>query len=137
MMIMRIGELATEAGTRPETIRFYERRGLLPQPLRSVNGYRTYDSAALARLRFISAAQAAGLTLEEIGSVIELRESGTVPCAHVGDLLNLKLDEIHERQQRLAALETELQSLIQRSDELDPADCTDTAICHILNPEAT
>lgn len=59
---MLIGELANAVGLPSQTIRFYERKGLLPAPERGVNGYRTYDESTLARLRFVQTAQAAGLT---------------------------------------------------------------------------
>ena len=80
---MLIGDLANAAGLPSQTIRFYERKGLLPAPERGANGYRTYDESTLARLRFVQTAQAAGLTLAEIGTIIDLRDDGNVPCAHV------------------------------------------------------
>lgn len=130
--VMRIGELADVAGVATQTIRFYERKGLLPQPRRESNSYRDYDPATLVRLEFIRTAQTAGLTLTEIGSIIDLRDDGTAPCAHVHSLLLAKLHEVHARQRELAALETELGNLIGRSDRLDPAACPDTQICHII-----
>lgn len=129
---MRIGELSGAGRVPPETIRFYEKRGLLPLPRRTANGYREYEDADLAQLRFIRTAQAAGLTLSEIGSILELRTDGTVPCAHVEALLADKLDEIRDRQRQLAELERDLENLLQRSAELDPADCGPADICQIL-----
>ncbi|MAT05010.1 MAG: heavy metal-responsive transcriptional regulator [Acidimicrobiaceae bacterium] len=132
---MRIGELAAAAQIPPETIRYYERRGLLAPPARSANGYRTYDRHALQHLRFVRAAQAAGLTLTEIGSVIELRDAGTTPCSHVETLLVDKLAEVRERRRQLAALEDELVELIERSTTLDSSDCRPDDICHILQSD--
>ncbi|GAA4710282.1 DNA-binding transcriptional regulator, MerR family [Promicromonospora umidemergens] len=129
---MLIGELADTVGLPAQTIRFYERQGLLPQPRRQANGYRAYDDTALARVQFIRNAQAAGLTLVEIGSIVELRDNGHRPCTHVTNVLRTKLDAVHARQAELAALEHELEHLVARSNDLDPADCTDTDICHIL-----
>ncbi len=129
---MRIGQLADALEMPPETVRFYERRGLLPRPRRAPNGYRQYDDTALPRLRFIRTAQAAGLTLAEIRSIIDLRDDGTVPCSHVDALLETKLTEVQERQRHLAALEVELKQLRQRSRTLDPAACGDDDVCHIL-----
>ena len=83
---MLIGELADAVGVTSQAIRFYERKGLLPDAERGANGYRVYDESTLARLRFIDVAQAAGLTLSEIRSIIDLRDDGTVPCAHVATL---------------------------------------------------
>jgi MerR family mercuric resistance operon transcriptional regulator len=129
---MLIGELADTAGLPSQTIRFYERRGLLPEPVRGANGYRIYDESTLTRLNFIHTAQAAGLTLAEIGSIIDLRDDGNVPCKHVASLLDSKLADVRTRIRSLAALETELEEVIERSHRLDPADCTDADICHIL-----
>lgn len=129
---MRIGDLATAAEIPPETVRYYEKRGLLAVPERSANGYRSYDDTALNQLRFIRVAQAAGLTLAEIRSVIELRGDGAAPCSHVEALLSDKLAEVRERQRQLAALEYELVRLVERSATLDPADCGPDDVCHIL-----
>ena len=134
---MLIGQLADTLGVVPETIRFYERRGLLPEPRRARNGYRVYDESTLGRGRFIRTAQAAGLTLAEIASIINIRDHGTAPCTHVGGLLETKLDEVQERRRQLAALEDELEQLVKRSHQLDPGDCTDTDICHILNTDVS
>ncbi len=129
---MLIGELADAVGLPTRTVRFYERRGLLPEPHRAANGYRIYDEMTLSRLRFIRTAQAAGLTLAEIGSVIDIRDGGEVPCAHVGTLLGAKLDDVRERRTQLGILERELQQLVERSRRLDPADCDEGDVCHIL-----
>ena len=131
---MRIREAATAAGVPTQTIRFYERRGLLPEPQRGSNGYREYDDAVLARLAFIRSGQAAGLTLVEVASILDLRGEGAVPCAHVQELLASKLHDVEQRQRELTELATELEQLLGRSHELDPADCTDQHICHIIAP---
>jgi len=130
---MLIGELADAAGLPNQTIRFYERRGLLPEPERGANGYRIYDESTLTRLNFVRTAQAAGLTLAEIGSVIDLRDDGNVPCTHVASLTDSKLADVRARISDLTILETELKDLIERGHRLDPADCTDADICHILS----
>ncbi|MDZ7883656.1 MAG: heavy metal-responsive transcriptional regulator [Mycobacterium sp.] len=131
---MRIGEVAAAAGLPTQTIRFYERKGLLPQPRRGTNGYRVYDAPTLTRLRFIRSGQGAGLTLVEIATILELRGEGAKPCTHVLGLLSTKLHDVKARQRELSALETELEGLIGRSRRLDPADCTDAEICHIIAP---
>ncbi len=130
---MRIGELADTFGLPPETVRFYERRGLLTEPQRSLNGYRIYDDTARRRLTFIRTAQAAGLTLAEIRGILDLRDEGTAPCSHVAALLTTKLAEVKERQQHLAALEAELNQLLQRGRNVDLADCDDGEVCPILS----
>lgn len=131
---MRIGELATVSGHPTRTIRFYETRGLLPEPTRTTNGYRVYTTADGDRLDFIRNAQSAGLTLAEIASIIRLRDDGTTPCRHVNELLDAKLVDVQERIAQLNELRTELNQLIRRGRSLDPDDCTVNDICHILRP---
>ena len=130
---MLIGQVADEAGIPTRTIRFYERKGLLSEPQRADNGYRVYDNTTLARLGFIRSAQAAGLTLAEIASIIHVRDDGTPPCSHVDALLETKLADVRGRRRHLADLESELVQLLDRSSHLDPADCTAGEICHIFS----
>ena len=132
---MLIGELADAVGLPTRTVRFYERRGLLPEPQRADNGYRVYGDSTLNRLRFIRSAQAAGLTLAEIGNVIDIRDNGELPCSHVDRLLDTKLTEIRERREQLAVMERELEVLVARSRQLDPAECREGDICHILRTD--
>ncbi len=131
---MLIGEVADAVRLPSQTIRFYEREGLLPAPSRAANGYRIYDEPTVTRVKFIRAAQAAGLTLVEIRSIIDLRDDGHIPCTHVTNLIDGKLVDVRRRLSELAGLETELTHLRDRSRRLDPADCTDAEICHILSP---
>ncbi len=130
---VRVGQVADALGLPTRTIRFYERRGLLPNPERSANGYRVYQAATIERLRFIKRAQAAGLTLAQIGSVIDVRDGGDAPCEHVEGLLRSKLEAVETRRRELETLEGELNVLLERSRRLDPADCGDRDVCHILN----
>ena len=130
---MLIGELADAVGVTSQTIRFYERKGLLPDAERGANGYRIYDESTIARLRFINVAQAAGLTLSEIRGIIDLRDAGTVPCTHVVALIDSKLADVRARIRRLSALQAELEALLDHSHLLDPAACADDDICHILS----
>ncbi len=130
---MLIGQLADALGIPTRTVRFYERNGLLPEPKRAENGYRLYTDTTLARLRFIRTAQAAGLTLAEIASIIHVRDDGTAPCSHVDSLLETKLAEVRERRRQLATLEVELVQLLDRSKQLDPADCGAGGICQIFS----
>lgn len=133
LAIVRIGELATECSVPTQTIRYYERRGLLPTAERTANGYRSYDESAPDRIRFIQRAQAAGLTLAEIAGVIQVRAHGTAPCQHVDGLLNDKLADVDERIGELQQLRSDLIELLDRSSQLDPSDCRADQVCHILN----
>ena len=134
---MRIGEVAEQAGVRPSTIRFYERRGLLPAPARTAAGYRDYGPEIVARLRFIQGAQRVGLTLAELGSVIALREQGTAPCTHALALLEDREREIAGQVEQLRVMQTELRQLVERGTRLDPAECTADAVCHVVTGDPT
>ena len=87
---MRIGALAKQTGTSADTIRYYERLGILPPPRREASGYRSYDEAAEARLQFIQSAKLLGLTLDEIGDLLQIREEDEACCPHVLALLEAK-----------------------------------------------
>jgi MerR family mercuric resistance operon transcriptional regulator len=97
------------------------------------NGYRVYEDTTLARLRFIRSAQAAGLTLAEIASIIHVRDGGSARCSHVDSVLETELAEVRKRRQQLGALERGLSELLARSRLLDSADCTTGEICHIFS----
>ncbi|MBN9326755.1 MAG: heavy metal-responsive transcriptional regulator [Cellulomonas sp. 73-145] len=129
---MLIGELAQQTGLTSQTIRFYERQGLLHPAARGANGYRSYDDSAAARIRFVRAGQAAGLSLVQIRGIVDLREHGQAPCTHVARLVEDELVEVRRRIADLEVLQTELEQLRERSRRLDPADCTDIEVCHIL-----
>src|SRR5207244_888874 len=85
---------AMGAGVPAETIRFWEDRHLLPAPARTPGGYRDYDPAILERLAFIRRAQAAGLTLDAIGQVLDIGDGGQPPCVHVAGLIARRLTEV-------------------------------------------
>jgi len=129
---VRIGELARRAGTSARTLRFYEQAGLLPAPLRTPSGYRDYDDAAVDRLAFVRAAQAAGLTLAEIREVVAVREAQGPPCAHVVGLLDRHADELDARIAELEATRAEVRRLRERAATLDPAACVDADVCNVL-----
>jgi MerR family transcriptional regulator, copper efflux regulator len=129
---MRIGELAARAGLTVKALRFYESAGVLPAPARQPSGYRDYDDDALARLRFIKAAQAAGLTLAEIRRIVAVREASGPPCRHVTALLDAHAADLDRRIAELTALREEVHRLRDRADRLGPADCDSTAVCHVI-----
>ena len=93
---MKIGELARGAGTTTKTIRFYELQGLLPDPLRSASGYRAYGPDDVERLEFIGRAKRLGLSLEEIGGVLQLNDRGEPTCVHVRALLDEKIRRLEQ-----------------------------------------
>ncbi|WKX22424.1 heavy metal-responsive transcriptional regulator [Streptomyces sp. HUAS CX7] len=129
---MRIGDLATKSGLTTKTIRFYEQAGLLPAPPRTSGGYRDYPPHTIARLAFVRDAQAAGLTLAEIRSVLALRDSRQAPCAQVGVLIDEHLAEIDRRLAELRQARTVLHDLARRAAVTDPDTCSADDICTIL-----
>ena len=106
-----IGQLAKQAAVPLQTIRYYERRGLLPPPPRSPSGYRLYGPEALRRLRFIRQAQRLGFSLREIQDLLELRLEGEASCAAVRAVARRKLEAVRERIRQLQALEQVLERL--------------------------
>lgn len=91
---MQIGELARRAGVNVQTVRYYERRGLLDEPARRVSGYREYGAGALDRLRFIRRAQELGFTLTEVGELLALRLDPGTTAADVKSRAQQKIAEI-------------------------------------------
>ena len=120
---MRIGEVAGRTGVPPKTIRFWEDQRLLPPPARTPAGYRDYGPAVLERLAFIRHAQAAGLTLDAIRQVLEVRDGGQPPCVHVTGLIAQRLAEVEARLTELARTRDQLAALAGRAAAQDPADC--------------
>ena len=132
MKFMRIGELARLTGVSTKTIRYYEDIGLLPPPEREPNGYRDYDEEAVGRLRFIRDAQATGLTLTEISSILDLRGKGVATCHHVLGLLERHLEDLDRHIAKLKETRKQLAAITERARSLDPADCTDPIRCQTI-----
>ena len=131
---MRIGDLAASSGLTTKTIRFYEQVGLLPAPPRTPAGYRDYPEHAAARLTFVRNAQAAGLTLAEIRSILVLRDSGQTPCAHMTALIDQHLADIGHRLAELTKIRDALRCLAQRAAATDRTACVEDDDCTILTP---
>ena len=117
---MRIGEIATKAGVPSKTIRFWEDQRLLPKPDRIPAGYRDYDAEILERLAFIRHAQVAGLTLEQIRQVLDIRSNGEAPCVHVTAAVNERLAEVESRIAELKRTRNQLRDLAKRAAAQDP-----------------
>ena len=130
---MLIGEVARRSGVPAKTLRYYEDVGLLEPPARSPAGYRDYDEGVLDRLVFIRSARAVGLTLGEVRGIVALRDDGETPCGHVAELLRARAAEIDRTIRDLCALQGELERLVRRADELDPADCVPRLVCHVID----
>ena len=129
---MRIGELAQRTGATTKAIRYYESLGLLPEPDRTGSDYRDYGHDAIERVRFIKDAQASGLTLTEIQSLVELKAAGQATCEHTIDLLHRHLADIDTQIRQLEAARSSLTALAERAATLDHGDCTDPHRCHVI-----
>lgn len=127
---MRIGEIATAAKVPAKTIRFWEAEGLVPEPARTPSGYRDYEASIVERLAFIRQAQAAGLRLDDIRQVLEIRDAGDPPCQHVTTLIATRLAEVDDRIAELTRARRVLRDLARRAATQDPADCH--GFCTIL-----
>jgi len=109
---LRIGELARRAGVSPDTIRHYERRGVLDAPDRASNGYRVYPEAALDRILAVRGALRMGFTLGELSAIASERARGGTPCRKVRNLAAQKLASVEARLVELAKLRDELRRLV-------------------------
>lgn len=109
---MRIGELAKHTGTTVQTLRFYERAGLLPKSARTDSGYRVYASGDLRRVELIRQARRLGFSLDEIKRILSLRQQGSCPCGEVIRILEKRLRESDEQIQNLQRFRRELASTL-------------------------
>jgi Hg(II)-responsive transcriptional regulator len=109
---MRTGELATAAGVNTETLRYYERRGILKEPERMHSGYRAYPADAVAIVRFVKRAQELGFTLDEIEELLRLRNDQARTCGQVRSAAATKIAEIDVKIKRLSAMKRALSTLI-------------------------
>lgn len=131
---MLIGEVTQRCGIPAKTLRYYEEAGLLDPPARTASGYRDYDEDVFDRLTFIRSAQSVGLSLGEIRGVVALRDQGETPCGHVLELLRNRATQIDRTIRQLRALKLELNRLVHRARNLDPADCDPNRVCHLIGP---
>ena len=126
---LRIGEVATRSGVSVDTVRFYERRSLLPRASRTPKGYRVFTSEAIERVHFIKQAQELGFTLDEIG--ILLRTDGGSDCLRVHGLLDAKLKEIDTRLQAMVEFREKLRHYLAECEE-ELRKHPDSAACPVV-----
>lgn len=129
-----VSALARRVGVRPDTIRYYEKAGLLPAPQRTAADYRVFDELAVDRLRFIQGAQRLGLRLREIKTLLEVRDTGQCPCEPAEQLLRHHITEIDREMRRLWTLRGEL---VAMADRLPSANCPDPAPGTWRSPRAS
>ena len=115
---LRIGELSERCGVSTDTVRFYEREGLLPRPRRSASRYRVYGQEDEGRLRFIRRAQALGLTLDDIRELLSLSQARTVgECRRVAERLRARVAAVDEKLAQLRAFRRELVRNIEKCEK--------------------
>ena len=125
---MRIGELSCATGTPVETIRFYERKGLLPAPARTAGNYRSYGPAHVDRLAFVRHCRALDMTLDEIRVLLKFRDAPHADCAGVNALLDEHIGHVAARIGALRALQRQLKALREQCRQVRAA-----SQCGILN----
>lgn len=113
---MRIGELASRAGCDVQTVRFYEREGLLEEPGRESSGYRRYGDRHLTRLNFIRHCRSLDIPLAEVRQLLDFAAKPDQSCAQVNDLLDSQIALVKSRMQALKALERQLVALRKTCD---------------------
>ena len=106
---LRIGELAKQTGLAVGTLRYYSDLGLLQPVMRGDNGYRYYDQNANRQIEFIKKAQAIGFTLDEIKTILDVRDRGEKPCGLVQDLLSSKIEQLETQIERMSLFKQELE----------------------------
>jgi MerR family copper efflux transcriptional regulator len=135
MKAMKIGEVARLSGTGIETIRFYEREGLLPVPERRPSGYRQYDESTVERLEYIRGAKELGFTLAEIRELLALSFAAHAGCDHVRRRAEAKVADIEGKIRSLQRMKRSLGKIVERCRAKDAAD--DCPLVHTPNRKST
>lgn len=117
---LTIGKVAREAGVGVETVRFYERQGLIEEPPRRPSGYRQYPPETISRIRFVRRAKELGFTLKEIKELFSLRASGRSRCADVRRRAEEKVEDIQQKVRDLQKMEKALVGLVATCDGRSP-----------------
>lgn len=115
---MRSGEVARLTNVSTDTLRHYERKGLLPKPARTSAGYRQYSADTVQRVRLIQRALVIGFTLGELARVLRERDAGGVPCRSVQALVRSRLEDLDRRVDALLRLRSELRRIVRGWDTL-------------------
>lgn len=119
---MSVAQLAAKVGVRPDTIRYYERSGLIPPAPRTAGDHRRYGEDSVDRLHFIQGAQRLGLRLRDIANLLSVRDTGNCPCEPAEQLLRHRITEIDAELARLTKLR---EDLVGMADALPTGDCPD------------
>jgi Hg(II)-responsive transcriptional regulator len=119
---LKIGEVAKRSEVGIETIRYYERQGLLAEPNRRPSGYRQYDESVVSRLQFIRRAKALGFTLAEIKELLGLWFDLNTKCVHVRQRAEKKIADIEDRIRSLQKMNRSLKKIISQCESRDAVD---------------
>lgn len=119
---MKIGELSTASSTHIETIRYYEKEGLLPAPARTAGNLRVYEAPHLERLQFIRYCRSLDMSLDEVRVLLRFKDDPSANCGDVNSLLDEHIGHVSKRIKELRALEKELRQLRQRCGDARAAD---------------
>ncbi len=120
---MKIGELAQATGTQVESVRFYEREGLLPKPRRTAGNYRIYDGSHVERLAFIRHCRSLDMTLDEIRMLLRFKDAPAESCGNVNQLLDEHIGHVAARISELRSLQLQLKELRAQCSAASGADC--------------
>lgn len=119
---MKIGELSAASSTQVETIRYYEREGLLPPPARTQGNFRVYEAPHLERLQFIRYCRGLDMSLDEVRTLLRFRDDPLANCGDVNGLLDQHIGHVSRRIKELRALERQLKDLRQRCGDARAAE---------------
>ena len=129
---MRIGELATQLGITAQSVRFYERSGLLKEPSRTESGYRQYSASDVKRLRFIRQAKELGFSLHEIGHMLRMHDAGQAPCAEVIAMAEGHLASVEAEIARLQRFRRQLSTALAEWRTVKTSRVAGSAICELI-----
>ncbi len=124
MNVLTAGQLAKKANVKKETVRYYERRGLIPEPMRTESGYRQYSQDTVSRIKFIKRAQELGFSLKEIEELLSLRVDNHTTCGDFKNIAEIKISEVEEKIHSLNQIKKALKKLVALcSDEGPTSEC--------------
>ena len=131
-MQLKIGELAQKTHVSTATLRYYEQCGLLSRANRADNGYRYYPVEAIQQIEFIKKAQQLGFSLQDIATILQIRQTGQAPCHVVKHLLSEKIAQVQNQLETLKHLETELLYYQQQWQQQPNVSNATGSICHLI-----
>jgi MerR family mercuric resistance operon transcriptional regulator len=132
---VRTSEVAAAAHVNTQTLRYYERRGLLPQPQRTRSGYRAYTADAVRVVRFVKRAQQLGFTLDDIEELLHLADGGPASCDEAKTMARTRIADLQRRIADLAGMQDALTRLVDTCDQ--PRGQRDCPILHDIQAAAT